>query len=99
MFNLNSRIKQFCESSINFAKTIISEIALSDEEKTFKPYAENCYIIHDLFFRIALDKEIKKNCWLYGGNKRDDRLAMKFAARELNSLAASFIFKIFFLFY
>eukprot|EP01114_Cavostelium_apophysatum_P007036 TRINITY_DN1871_c0_g2_i1.p1 TRINITY_DN1871_c0_g2~~TRINITY_DN1871_c0_g2_i1.p1 ORF type:complete len:983 (-),score=328.43 TRINITY_DN1871_c0_g2_i1:78-3026(-) len=95
-YKMSSVAKQFVDTAVLYAKIIISEHCLPTEEKTIKPVQVGGvaggikYVHHGILFKFALDVLLVEHpeIWMYGGDKRDDDLAMKSARNELQGLEA-----------
>ena len=86
--------KDFVYCSKTYGKIIITEYHLPDDKKTIPPEKSlggvaggEKYLCAGIFFKFALDIELSKGKWMYGGeNGRFDHGAMKAARNDMIGL-------------
>lgn len=89
---LTNLVNSFVETAEIYAKIIISEWGLEDNEKTIKPASVGGiaggrkYIVQGILFKIALDTQVYGQTWMYGGKKPSNTKAMKAFSHELKGV-------------
>eukprot|EP01102_Stenamoeba_stenopodia_P006834 TRINITY_DN190_c0_g2_i1.p1 TRINITY_DN190_c0_g2~~TRINITY_DN190_c0_g2_i1.p1 ORF type:complete len:940 (-),score=153.29 TRINITY_DN190_c0_g2_i1:120-2939(-) len=84
-------MEDFFYAAKTYSRIIVSEFNLPDEQKTIKPAHSGKYFHKGIMFRFAMDK-LTTDClgrkqWVFGGDTRNDILAIKAAAKEFSALS------------
>ena len=91
---LSQLAQDFVQTATAYAKIIISELCMHDAQKTIKPASVGGiaggtkYLVQGILFKVAMDVQVAKGVWMYGGDTPRDDFAMKAANKEMTGLSA-----------